>query len=93
VTKIAENFERLDGQTFTITSVEPEQQLRLIEVLRKGKGERIGGAFSVLWQSDSQAMLPQGTYVMTDDDPGESQLFIVPTYPRTPRNRAPIKLA
>jgi len=30
---------------------------------------------------------------MTDDDPGEIQLFIVPTYLRTPRDRAPIKLA
>lgn len=74
----AEHFEALDGQTFIITSVSPAQPLRLIEVLRKGKGERMGGSFSLLWQSDSETVLPQGSYVMANDTLGEIELFIVP---------------
>lgn len=90
----AEHFERLDGQTFTVTSVEPAQQLRLIEVLRKGKGERKGGSFSVLWQSDNDQVLPQGSYVMANDELGEVEIFIVPTSPaQPPPDCAPIKSA
>lgn len=74
----AEHFEKLDGQTFILTSVEPPLMLRLIEVLRKGKGERMGGAFSLLWQSDSEAVLPQGSYRMANDELGEIEIFIVP---------------
>ena len=74
----ADRFEALDDETFTVTSVEPAQRLRLIEVLRKGKGERMGGSFSLLWQSDNEAILPQGNYVMKNGTLGEVELFIVP---------------
>lgn len=74
----AEHFEKLDGQTFTVTSVDPAQKLRLIEVLRKGKGERMGGSFSVLWQSDNATVLPQGSYRMANEEMGEIEIFIVP---------------
>ncbi|MGJ8570396.1 MAG: DUF6916 family protein [Hoeflea sp.] len=74
----AESFEALDGDMFAVTSVEPVQQLRLIEVQRKGKGERMGGSFSLLWQSDNEVVLPQGSYMMKNDTLGEVELFIVP---------------
>lgn len=74
----AEDLEKLDGQAFAVTSVEPAQQLRLIEVLRKGKGERTGGSLSVLWHSDIVAVLPQDSYVMASDELGEVEIFIVP---------------
>lgn len=74
----AGTFEPLDGETFTVMAVTPAQQLRLIEVSRKGKGERAGGLFSLLWQSDTQLVLPQGSYVMENDALGEIELFIVP---------------
>jgi hypothetical protein len=74
----ADRFEKLDGETFTVMSVEPVLQLRLIETARKGKGERMGGSFSLLWQSDSDTILPQGSYVMKHEALGELELFIVP---------------
>lgn len=74
----AESFETLEGETFTLMSVEPALQLRLIEIARKGKGERMGGSFSLLWQSDSDTILPQGSYVMKNEQMGELELFIVP---------------
>lgn len=74
----ADRFEKLDAATFTVASVEPAQQLRLVEVVRKGQGERMGGSFSLLWQSDSDEILPQGSYLIRHDELGELELFIVP---------------
>ncbi|MEQ8480950.1 MAG: hypothetical protein RIC18_09845 [Hoeflea sp.] len=74
----AESFEGLDTQTFTLPGIEPPQRLRLIEVVRKGKGERMGGAFSLLWQSDSDSILPQGCYTFKHDGLGDLDIFIVP---------------
>ncbi|WP_420408266.1 DUF6916 family protein [Hoeflea sp.] len=74
----AESFENLDDGTFTLPAVEPPQRLRLVEVLRKGKGERMGGAFSLLWQSDSESILPQGCYTFKHDGLGDLDIFIVP---------------
>lgn len=74
----ADTFEPLDGEIFTVMVVAPVQQLRLIEVSRKGKGERAGGSFSLLWQSDTGAVLPQGIYVLNNDSLGDIELFIVP---------------
>jgi hypothetical protein len=74
----AERFEKLDGETFTVTAADPAIELRLIEIVRKGKGERMGGSFSLLWQSNSDAILPQGSYVLNHAELGELELFIVP---------------
>ncbi|MDF1606908.1 hypothetical protein PZ897_01825 [Hoeflea sp. YIM 152468] len=74
----ADRFEPLNGTIFTVASVQPQQHLRLIEVLRRGKGERVGGSFSLLWQSDAEEVLPQGSYVLAHDSLGELELFIVP---------------
>ncbi|WP_052161844.1 hypothetical protein [Hoeflea sp. BAL378] len=74
----AAHFEPLRDQAFTLTSVEPPLSLRLIEVQRTGKGERAGGAFSLLWQSGDGAVLPQGIYAISNDALGEIELFIVP---------------
>lgn len=74
----ADRFEELDGKTFTVKSVEPEQSLRLVEIARKGESERRGDAFSLLWQSDTDTILPQGSYVLEHDELGELELFIVP---------------
>lgn len=74
----AESFKKFDGETFTVKSVEPELHLRLIEIVSKGQGERMGGAFSLLWQSDSETILPQGSYLLQHDGLGDLELFIVP---------------
>lgn len=74
----ADTFEPLDGETFSVTAVAPAQHLRLIEVSRKGKGVRAGGSFSLLWQSDTEVVLPQGIYLLNHDGLGDIEIFIVP---------------
>ncbi|KJS19549.1 MAG: hypothetical protein VR78_03195 [Hoeflea sp. BRH_c9] len=74
----ADTFDPLDGGIFTVMAVAPVQQLRLIEISRKGQGERAGGSFSLLWQSDTRLVLPQGSYVLNNDSLGDIELFIVP---------------
>ncbi|MEM8696428.1 MAG: hypothetical protein AAGE05_10445 [Pseudomonadota bacterium] len=74
----ADRFEELESEIFTVTSIEPSQSLRLIEIVRKGQGERMGGSFSLLWQSDTDMILPQGSYVLEHGDLGQLELFIVP---------------
>ncbi|OCW56918.1 DUF6916 family protein [Hoeflea olei] len=73
-----EHFEPLQDRGFTVISADPAQELRLVEVERKGHGERPGGAFSLLWQSSSGAVLPQGIYTMRNEALGEFGVFIVP---------------
>ncbi|WP_407059827.1 DUF6916 family protein [Cucumibacter marinus] len=74
----ASDFEGLGDKSFTVTSVEPEVPLELIEVKAMGSGMREGGAFSLLWRGPNEPALPQATYRVTQAELGEIDLFLVP---------------
>lgn len=74
----ASDFEGLGDTSFTITSVEPEVPLELLEVKTMGSGMRDGGAFSLLWRGPSEPALPQATYRVAQAELGEIDLFLVP---------------
>lgn len=63
---------------FDVVSVEPALTLRLVEVKPLATGERVGGAFSLLWQGPADLQLAQGTYRLNHGDLGPVDLFLVP---------------
>jgi len=74
----ADDFSKMDGLVFTITSTDPEVELELIEVKKLGSGERKGGAFSLLWQGPSEPALSQATYCLSQAAIGSHDVFLVP---------------
>lgn len=74
----AEKFSELEGDSFTVTSVDPQVEMKLVEIKPLGSGERKGGAFSLLWQGPQAPMLPQATYQVSHSALGTHDLFLVP---------------
>ena len=73
-----DEFAKLEQQTFTVLSVEPPVEIRLVEVKAMGSSEREGGSFSLLWQGPSAPFLPQSTYRLHQETLGDGHLFLVP---------------
>jgi hypothetical protein len=77
-TMTAEDFSKLEGFVFTITSTEAKIDLELVEVKKLGAGERKGGAFALLWQGPLDPALPQATYRLSQAEIGAHDIFLVP---------------
>lgn len=74
----AEDFSKMEGSVFTVTSIDTKLDLELIEVKKLGSGERNGGAFSLLWQGPSEPVLQQATYCVSQAAIGSHDVFLVP---------------
>lgn len=79
----ADDFSALSDRTFAVTSAEPELSIELIEVKKLGAGERVGGAFSLLWQGPKEPYLAQQTFQVSHPEIGEHAIFLVPVAEKT----------
>ncbi|MGA9768896.1 MAG: hypothetical protein WBV94_07645 [Blastocatellia bacterium] len=79
----ASTFEEYVNTSFSIrTDALTEQKVELIEVRVIEKSGRLYG-FSLLFSSDSEAILPQASYLFEHEKMGVFPLFIVPV--KTPK--------
>ena len=69
------------GESFKLTDVGEEMELRLIEVAALGEAKRAGGAFSLLFCGPENPVLEQGTYAMSNEGLGQLEIFLVPVGP------------
>jgi hypothetical protein len=79
----ADDFSGLADRSFFITSAEAEVPIELIEVKKLGAGERVGGAFSLLWQGPKEPYLSQQTFQVSHPEIGEHAIFLVPVAEKT----------
>ena len=82
-----EDFEPLNGATFSLATASGTLALELKDVRRLGNALREGGAFSLLYVSAPGPIVPQAIYPMTHPALGTLELFIVPLGPKDGGNR------
>src|SRR4051812_26346751 len=82
-----QDFEPLDGETFTLAAPGGELAIKLIEVRRLGAALRDGGAFSLVFASPPGPVLAQGTYPVNHATLGTLDIFIVPLGPKNGINQ------
>ena len=86
-TLMPQDFEPLDGETFTLAASERELAIKLVEVRRLGAALREGGAFSLVFASPPGPVLAQGTYPVTHAALGTLEVFVVPLAPKDGMNQ------
>jgi hypothetical protein len=74
------DFEPHTGETFRLMA-KPELELKLVEVLPRGKTMRAGGAFSLFFVAPPGPYLPQAIYPIAHPAVGTFDIFIVPIGP------------
>ena len=75
------DFEKLVGQSFSLTEVDDCQlQLDRVDSLEK-QDESSRGPFALVFKGEHAEPLAQGTFELRHADVGELQIFIVPIGP------------
>jgi hypothetical protein len=86
-TLMPQDFEPLEGETFTLWGSDGEVPIKLIEVRRLGAALREGGAFSLVFTTPPGPILAQGTYSVKHAALGTLDIFIVPLGPKNGANQ------
>ncbi len=76
-----DDFKPLLDETFALQAAGAEIALKLAEVEAKGRTDREGGAFSLLFVAPKGPWLPQAIYVLRHPAMGNMEIFLVPIGP------------